>query len=94
MRREGTGAIATVERIVAVQHGWAVHQPPGHQVGREDRPAREVDAAGDFEKLSTFVFSKTSFKNHMRMWRNWQTRQVEGLMPIFGRGGSNPLIRT
>ena len=29
----------------------------------------------------------------MRMWRNWQTRMVEGHV-ILDRGGSNPFIRT
>ncbi len=29
-----------------------------------------------------------------RSWRNWQTRQVEGLVPVTGSGGSNPLDRT
>ena len=28
-----------------------------------------------------------------RKWRNWQTRQVEGLVGVKSRGGSNPLLR-
>ncbi len=29
-----------------------------------------------------------------RMWRNWQTRQVEGLVDLTVHGGSSPPIRT
>lgn len=31
---------------------------------------------------------------NLRTWRNWQTRQTKDLVPSFGSGGSNPLVRT
>ena len=37
--------------------------------------------------------SNVSCPNDMRPWRNWQTRQTKDLVPVLGRGGSNPLGR-
>ncbi len=44
-----------------------------------------------YAPLPAGVFQMPAVK-HWPRWRNWQTRQLEVLVPFIGNGGSSPLL--
>ena len=51
-------------------------------------------AAGGLLEGTAGIAILSLAKWFLRKWRNWQTRQVEGLVGFTARGGSSPLLRT